>query len=210
MSEQLRRLSKPERGLAAETLAGAFMADPLFVWAVPKDERRLGWLRTFMRSSLWMSWNVAETWRTPDDEGQAPSAVITMLGPERRLSRWREVGFLARLFPGLLIGRPTLRRSPQLLKAFATIDQMHPDEPHWYLIQLGVSSAAQGRGLGRLIVETAIERAESDGTPCYLETSNPANVGFYERFGFEVVERVEVGEVPPIWTMLRAANTVSA
>ena len=31
-----------------------------------------------------------------------------------------------------------------------------------------------------------VERADQAGLPCYLETSDPANIPFYERFGFSV------------------------
>jgi uncharacterized protein YbjT (DUF2867 family) len=42
---------------------------------------------------------------------------------------------------------------------------------------------------------------DRDGATCRLETSDPANVAFYERFGFEVVE----GGVPgaPVLTAMR-------
>ncbi len=46
----------------------------------------------------------------------------------------------------------------------------------------------QRRGLGSLLVAPAIERADEDGLACYLETSDPRNVAFYQRFGFEVVD----------------------
>jgi L-amino acid N-acyltransferase YncA len=39
--------------------------------------------------------------------------------------------------------------------------------------------------------------------PAYLESSNPANLSFYERHGFEVLGTIQVGASPPIFPMLR-------
>jgi hypothetical protein len=34
-----------------------------------------------------------------------------------------------------------------------------------------------------------LERLDRKGTPCYLNTQNEKNVGLYEHFGFQVVDR---------------------
>jgi predicted N-acetyltransferase YhbS len=46
----------------------------------------------------------------------------------------------------------------------------------------------QRRGLGSRLVRPILERADRDGVACHLETADPANVPYYRRFGFEVVE----------------------
>ena len=64
----------------------------------------------------------------------------------------------------------------------------HRDLPsaHWYVLLLGVSPEAQGTGLGRALLQPVLDRATAAGQPCYLETAQPKNVGFYERLGFRV------------------------
>ncbi|TNF33375.1 MAG: hypothetical protein EP329_08355, partial [Deltaproteobacteria bacterium] len=58
----LRLLNAAERPAAAESLAAAFVDDPLFVWAVPDPTRRAAWLRAFMDASLWLAWRDGRTW----------------------------------------------------------------------------------------------------------------------------------------------------
>ncbi|MDQ4131885.1 MAG: GNAT family N-acetyltransferase [Actinomycetota bacterium] len=70
----------------------------------------------------------------------------------------------------------------------ANAERAHPREPHWYLEVLGVHPGHQRRGFGGRLVQPGLDRADQDGVPCYLETSDRANVAFYERFGFTVVE----------------------
>jgi hypothetical protein len=50
-----------------------------------------------------------------------------------------------------------------------------------------------------------LERADARGLPAHLETTNPVNVPFYERFGFVVCEEV-AGAHPPAWVMSRHPN----
>jgi hypothetical protein len=42
--------------------------------------------------------------------------------------------------------------------------------------------------------------------PAYLESSNPRNVPFYERHGFEITGEARAGTCPPVTFMLRAAR----
>lgn len=78
----------------------------------------------------------------------------------------------------------------------------HPREPHWYLPLLGVDPARQGRGLGSLLLDHAVRRFDRDGAVAYLESSNPRNVPLYQRHGFEVLGRIQVG-ASPVFTPMR-------
>jgi ribosomal protein S18 acetylase RimI-like enzyme len=92
---------------------------------------------------------------------------------------------------------PTLTRTliaaPRSFSAFMRLGsnaaRAHPTEPHWYLVVLGVRPSHQGHGYGSRLVAAGLHRADRDGTSSYLETSDPANVEFYQRFGFTVVEQ---------------------
>jgi len=99
----------------------------------------------------------------------------------------------------LLTGRN--RRSG--LRLLAEVERKHPSEPHWYLPLLGVDPRWQGRGIGGALLRVMLDRCDGEGTPAYLETQKPENVPYYERFGFMVVETIELPETPPIWLMWR-------
>ena len=79
-------------------------------------------------------------------------------------------------------------------EVYAVFDQMlsyHPEEPHWYLPLIGVDAAFQGRGYGSALLRHALAVCDRDGTPAYLESSNPRNVTLYQRHGFEVLGTVQ-------------------
>lgn len=77
--------------------------------------------------------------------------------------------------------------------ALSSVEPYHKtDVPvdHWYVLVVGVDPAAQGRGIGGALLTPIIERADRDGLPCYLETAQPANIGFYQHLGFRVLRDV--------------------
>ncbi len=77
---------------------------------------------------------------------------------------------------------------PTFMRYTTNAERSHPYEPHWYLEVLGVRPEAQRRGIGTRLVEPVLAVADREGLPCYLETAEPANVSYYQRFGFGVVD----------------------
>jgi ribosomal protein S18 acetylase RimI-like enzyme len=79
--------------------------------------------------------------------------------------------------------------------------------PHWYLLIVAVDPELQGKGAGSALVKEGLARADAAGVPCYLETSEETNIGFYRRLGFEVVASAVLGQGgPPAWAMRRDAR----
>jgi ribosomal protein S18 acetylase RimI-like enzyme len=86
---------------------------------------------------------------------------------------------------------------------FEQMGRYHPQEPHWYLPFIGVDPLQQGKGYGTVLMEHALIPCDRDHTLAYLESSNPKNIPFYERHGFELLGTIQVGTSPPIFPMLR-------
>ncbi len=60
-------------------------------------------------------------------------------------------------------------------------------ETAWYLSIVGVTPSAQGRGIGRRLIEGTLAEADDAGVDCYLETFDRRNPAFYQRLGFSAV-----------------------
>jgi hypothetical protein len=53
-------------------------------------------------------------------------------------------------------------------------------------------------------MRSRLDRCDAEGAPAYLESTNPANVPYYQRFRFEVTGEITVPDGgPPIWQMWR-------
>jgi ribosomal protein S18 acetylase RimI-like enzyme len=98
---------------------------------------------------------------------------------------------------------------PQRSEILSVLEQMgesHPDEEHWHLAFIGVDAAHQGRGVGAELMRHRLAKLDAVGAVAYLESSNPRNIPFYQRHGFEVLREIQVGGSPPVFPMLRAAR----
>jgi ribosomal protein S18 acetylase RimI-like enzyme len=93
------------------------------------------------------------------------------------------------------------------MAANETMDKIHKarvQEPHWYLMLVGVDPELQGQGAGSAIIREGLARADRESRPCYLETSERRNLGLYERHGFAVLEEATLGkDGPQAWAMRR-------
>ncbi|WP_245568475.1 GNAT family N-acetyltransferase [Nocardia concava] len=78
----------------------------------------------------------------------------------------------------------------------------HVQEPHWHLLAIGTAPEVRGHGYGEALLLSGLARCQSDRLPAHLETSNPENIPYYERFGFELTATVDPpGGWPRNWLM---------
>jgi len=82
----------------------------------------------------------------------------------------------------------------------------HPHEAHWYLPLIAADPHWTGQGLGALLMKHALRRCDEEGIAAYLESSNPRNISFYERHGFEIIGEIQHGSSPTMTPMLRSAS----
>ncbi len=104
--------------------------------------------------------------------------------------------------------RLLLRTGPRvtfwsLRTSLATL-RKRPREPHHFLSMIAVHPKAQGLGLGRTLLERlhADCQAHPDSSGVALDTSNPRNIGLYEKFGYRVVEELGLPGLKA-WYMFR-------
>ena len=67
---------------------------------------------------------------------------------------------------------------PRILRGAAMADAMekhHPQEGHFYLAFIATAPRLQGMGLGGALLNATLKRVDEQGTPAYLENSNPRN-----------------------------------
>lgn len=102
---------------------------------------------------------------------------------------------------GASAGFGAMRRGLALDAAFTGA---HPAEPHAFLFAIGVVPAAQGKGLGGVLMRAGLARIDAAGLPCYLESTKAANVPIYRHYGFETLPGFAVPPgCPPVYPMWR-------
>lgn len=111
------------------------------------------------------------------------------------------VSQIVRSIPAIV--RTFRRRAPIFGSVLTKIEEAHPRDPHYYLEFLGTRADRQGHGVGSALLAPMLERCDREGVPAYLESSNPANIPFYARHGFEVSGSFDLPddwpEFTPMW-----------
>jgi len=69
-------------------------------------------------------------------------------------------------------------------------EELWNDEKGYYFCNIvTVLPEAQGKGVGRALMEVVLKKADEEGRRCYLESSRDVpNVAIYEKFGFRLVK----------------------
>ena len=135
-------------------------------------------------------------------DGKITGAMRIVEWPQCQLStaqRLRMLPLLVRSGGGF----PSLRRSMEFRGAWAKND---PKKPHYHLDPLGIHPDLQGKGIGSKMMEYYCNIVDSKKMDAYHETDRTENVGFYEKFGFEVIKEEEILGFPN-WYMWRSSNS---
>jgi predicted N-acetyltransferase YhbS len=73
-----------------------------------------------------------------------------------------------------------------------------------YLLVLGVANGMKGKGLGRKLIDAAIEKSKREGLQLLVGAGSEDNVKMYEHFGFKLLKRLDLPVVNlPEWEMVR-------
>lgn len=190
----VRRATRADAPALATTLARAFATNPFVRWLLPDDAHYDEVGASFFRLGIDQDLAHGEVLTNDAASGGAlwlpPGSPTPGLLQQLKLANalWRTIG---------------TARLPVTARALARFEAERPKRPHWYLTILGTDPSVQGTGVGGALIAPILKRCDDGGVPAYLESSNPTNVSYYRRFGFEVTSEVAFGGGPTIPLMLR-------
>ncbi|WP_064681767.1 GNAT family N-acetyltransferase [Rhizobium bangladeshense] len=186
-------MAATEEDLAVETVVLAFAADPMARWTWPHAHQYLAAMPRMIRAFASSAFSNGSAFSIDSYAGTALWLPPGVHSDEERLGEVLE----SSVAPSL---------APETTAIFEQMATYHPKEPHWYLPLIGVDPAHQGKGHGDALMEYALARCDRDHAPAYLESSNPRNIPFYRRYGFEPLGAIQVGSSPTLVPMLRGSR----
>ncbi|HEX5940226.1 MAG TPA: GNAT family N-acetyltransferase [Dehalococcoidia bacterium] len=179
-------------------LARAFDDDPFLNWFIRQDEKRNQRFERAMEVALTkMSNDLNETWTSEHLEGGA----LWRRPNEYKMSAIQSLAITPSF--ASVTGWSGLMRFINAMNEFEKKHEHYAPEEHYYLFVLGVEPDLQGKGIGGQLMKPVLDRADAEKRPCYLESSNPRNVPFYERHGFRVMEELIAHPTAPTVSCMR-------
>jgi ribosomal protein S18 acetylase RimI-like enzyme len=167
---------------AAHVLARAFVTNPLHVAAFGPDILRRN--ETFFLAGLAV---MKGTKRVALDGQRIVGVIHWVDAPACQFSAGEKLRMMPQLLTGF--GARSAMRILSWLSAWSADD---PSAAHVHLGPIGVAPEAQGRGIGRRLMDVYCDELDASGKAGYLETDRGANVAFYRRFEFETVREIVV------------------
>ena len=186
----VKRAGRDQAALVGEILADAFGADPVGKWISP-DPEYPAWCWPLLVPLMVPP---GELYLAGEGLGAAiwvpPGAKLDMkLGIAVLWDYWRRFGL------GSIL---------RFFRLMIPMEKQHPKDPHYYLFAVGVRSEAKGRGIGSALLEPVLQECDRRKVVAYLENSNPLNLPFYQRHGFEVRGEITMPRNgPTLWLMYR-------
>lgn len=182
-----------DQARAIDSLMLAFAGDPVLRWLLPDPRQYVTTFPQFVHFFGGGAFEAGTAYRAGEFAG---------------VSLWLPPGvrFDEEAFAGLLEQNVRDEDKDDLFRMLEAGAALHPEYEHWYLPLIGVDPPLQGRGYGSALLSHVLSMCDEQRMPAYLESSNERNNPLYERHGFRIVERLQHGNSPPLWPMLREAR----
>ena len=166
-----------------DALAAAFNDDPMITWVTGESDperRKAITAAGFFGPSLAAGLVRGHVYTVPSAGGGSAGAAL-WAPPDVRVFTEAE----GETFGAAMVEHAGASAMGRLMSIGEMVGSHHPGErSHFYLFIIG--AAEQGHGVGGRLLQPVLDRCDADGLPAYLESSNPRNLSFYERHGFEV------------------------
>ena len=185
---------------AAAVLARTFVNAPQLAFIIPGELRREVKLRRYYAARIRATLRTGVV-HVAARHSQAPVEAVAIWEAPGHAGNTLTTNIVSGLWLALFrLGLSSFRRRRAL---GPVLNSIRPSEPCWYLSSIGVEPAVQRSGLGTALLETMLQRADSEGFHCFLDTTAPENPAYYERFGFAVTEESALPNGIPVWGMTR-------
>lgn len=169
-----------------DTLTLAFHSDPLVRWLFPTPTDYLRWCPEFIKRQGGKAFEKGTAYYLGNFVGAA-----LCLPPEINPDEEDLINFW-----GDALSDVKQSEAWPLFKKFL---ESRPDQPYWYLTFIGVEPKQQCNGYGSALLEHILNRC--GGEVVYLESANPRNLSLYMRYGFELLNPVQIEDAPTVFPM---------
>ncbi|KAI9129994.1 N-acetyltransferase [Acaryochloris sp. CCMEE 5410] len=176
-------LTSVQQKTAAAALGQSFSQDPFMTYLLPNAATRVQQLTKLFLPLIRCSLRYGGVEIAPEGGG-----ALLWISGEYFPFRLSQIAQSSLRWIPFLLGLSAYRRLQVHEKAFEHALQEKAPASFAYLWVVGVHPHHAGRGLGKQMIQSALDSMQHHGhSTCVLRTENPQNVGLYEHLGFQQI-----------------------
>ncbi len=173
---------------AAKILAQGFIDDSSFSFIFGETENKLEALNAFFEIFVTDAMQRGKVILALEEQGACvwyPAEVPIF--NEQFEQTLAEITSIISHFGGLEAGK----RFEELIQK---VGANEPKVPHCEVFFIALKPEARGKGIGESLLKPVLNYADTKQVGCYLVSSNPRNISFYERHGFYKFCPIEISD----------------
>ncbi|BDA69347.1 GCN5-related N-acetyltransferase [Calothrix sp. PCC 7716] len=172
----------------ASILAHGFIDDPSFDFIFGEAENKLEALNAFFEIFLTDATQRGEVIIAPEEQGACVwyPAEVPIFNEQFEDTLAEVVSTISHI-SGLEAGN----RFQELIQK---VGAKEPQAPHCEVFFICLKPEARGKGVGKSLLKPVLNYADTKKVACYLVSSNPRNISFYERHGFYKFCPIEISD----------------
>jgi len=173
-----------DKNLIVEILTASFDENQSVNYIVKQDQKRTKRIRELMDYSFEICYNYGEVFLSDDN-----NACALVLYPDKKKTTLKSIWLDIRLILKS-IGIGNIQKA---LSRETKIKQKQLKDKMYYLWFIGVRPEVQSTGVGTKLLNEIISHSKKKNRPIGLETSTVKNLPWYEKFGFEQYDQLNLG-----------------
>ena len=194
-SFSIRKASLEDISTLSNVLADSLKETALTSWLVPKDKYYKEKILNYSNFLLQLAVPHELIYTTEKLEGAA-----LWIPPHKwEMNLMQEITLLPKV-----IKYTGVKQFISRISGLTKLTSKHPKDAHYYLMTVGVKPEVQGKGIGSSLLQPVLLLADTQGIPCYLETSNEKTLGLYKKHGFSIINTIQLPfGGPHMWLLWR-------
>jgi predicted N-acetyltransferase YhbS len=173
-----------DKNLIVNILASSFDKNKSVNYIIKQDGKRAQRIKRLMEYSFEMCYSFGDVYLSDDKK-----ACALILLPDKKKTNFKSV----LLDVKLIITCVGLSKLFKVLNRESKIKEFQTKGLMYYLWFIGVDPNEQNKGIGSALIQEIITEGRSMQRPVCLETSTLKNIPWYEKFGFQIYNELDLG-----------------
>lgn len=172
-----------DKHLVVDLLTQSFATNQSVNYIIKQDKNRLDRVRYLMDYSFEVCYLFGDVFLSDDK-----NACALVLYPDNKKTTLKSILLDAKLI-FFAVGLKNIKKTLDREKA---IKEIQPKELMYYLWFIGVIPEHQNKGIGTKLLNDLIQDSTQKKRPIYLETSTLKNLPWYQKWGFQVYQELNL------------------